>query len=193
MKIICLCGKSASGKNRISELCKETLGMKEIISHTNRPKRNGESENTYHFVTEDKIKKMIDNNEMIEYRVYNTIKGIWYYGVAKDSIDLNSDKNYIVILDVKGLKQLQDYLIEQGKINCLISIYINVSGQIRLKRSLNREGKMTDEQIAEIIRRYQKDNEDFADVLQYVDYSFDNANGFDLEKILNKIKKLLED
>ena len=192
MKIVCLCGKSASGKNKISELAQNNFNIKEAISHTTRPRRTGEGD-IYKFISIKEFKQMKKDNEFIETRIYNTKEGQWCYGLSKEAIDLNSDNNYLVILDMKGLLSLKDYLIEIGKINCLTSVYVYTSSQVRLLRSLNREGNMTNEQVAEVVRRFQADEKDFLGIEDYIDYVLINNDEKGLEEAKKLFKSILEE
>ena len=191
MKIVCLCGKSASGKNKISELAQNNFNIKEAISHTTRPRRTGEGD-IYKFISIKEFKQMKKDNEFIETRIYNTKEGQWCYGLSKEAIDLNSDNNYLVILDMKGLLSLKDYLIEIGKIDCLTSVYVYTSSQVRLLRSLNREGNMTNEQVAEVVRRFQADEKDFLGIEDYIDYVLINNDEKGLEEAKKLFKSILE-
>ena len=191
MKIVCLCGKSASGKNKISELAQNNFNIKEAISHTTRPRRTGEGD-IYKFISIKEFKQMKKDNEFIETRIYNTKEGQWCYGLSKEAIDLNSDNNYLVILDMKGLLSLKDYLIEIGKIYCLTSVYVYTSSQVRLLRSLNREGDMTDKQVAEVVRRFQADEKDFLGIEDYIDYVLINNDEKGLEEAKKVFKSILE-
>ena len=192
MKIVCLCGKSASGKNKISELAQNNFNIKEAISHTTRPRRTGEGD-IYKFISIKEFKQMKKDNEFIETRIYNTKEGQWCYGLSKEAIDLNSDNNYLVILDMKGLLSLKDYLIEIGKIYCLTSVYVYTSSQVRLLRSLNREGNMTDKQVAEVVRRFQADEKDFLGIEDYIDYVLINNDEKGLEEAKKLFKSILEE
>ena len=192
MKIVCLCGKSASGKNKISELVQNNFNIKEAISHTTRPRRTGEGD-IYKFISIKEFKQMKKDNEFIETRIYNTKEGQWCYGLSKEAIDLNSDNNYLVILDMKGLLSLKDYLIEIGKIQCLTSVYVYTSSQVRLLRSLNREGDMTNEQVAEVVRRFQADEKDFLGIEDYIDYVLINNDEKGLEEAKKLFKSILEE
>lgn len=191
MKIVCLCGKSASGKNKISELAQNNFNIKEAISHTTRPRRTGEGD-IYKFISIKEFKQMKKDNEFIETRIYNTKEGQWCYGLSKEAIDLNSDNNYLVILDMKGLLSLKDYLIEIGKIDCLTSVYVYTSSQVRLLRSLNREGDMTDKQVTEVVRRFQADEKDFLGIEDYIDYVLINNDEKGLEEAKKLFKSILE-
>ena len=192
MKIVCLCGKSASGKNKISELAQNNFNIKEAISHTTRPRRTGEGD-IYKFISIKEFKQMKKDNEFIETRIYNTKEGQWCYGLSKEAIDLNSDNNYLVILDMKGLLSLKDYLIEIGKIYCLTSVYVYTSSQVRLLRSLNREGNMTDKQVTEVVRRFQADEKDFLGIEDYIDYVLINNDEKGLEEAKKLFKSILEE
>ena len=192
MKIVCLCGKSASGKNKISELVQNNFNIKEAISHTTRPRRTGEGD-IYKFISIKEFKQMKKYNEFIETRIYNTKEGQWCYGLSKEAIDLNSDNNYLVILDMKGLLSLKDYLIEIGKIQCLTSVYVYTSSQVRLLRSLNREGDMTDKQVTEVVRRFQADEKDFLGIEDYIDYVLINNDEKGLEEAKKLFKSILEE
>lgn len=192
MKIVCLCGKSASGKNKISELVQNNFNIKEAISHTTRPRRTGEGD-IYKFISIKEFKQMKKDNEFIETRIYNTKEGQWCYGLSKEAIDLNSDNNYLVILDMKGLLSLKDYLIEIGKIQCLTSVYVYTSSQVRLLRSLNREGDMTDKQVTEVVRRFQADEKDFLGIEDYIDYVLINNDEKGLEEAKKLFKSILEE
>ena len=192
MKIVCLCGKSASGKNKISELAQNNFNIKEAISHTTRPRRTGEGD-IYKFISIKEFKQMKKDNEFIETRIYNTKEGQWCYGLSKEAIDLNSDNNYLVILDMKGLLSLKDYLIEIGKIDCLTSVYVYTSSQVRLLRSLNREGNMTDKQVTEVVRRFQADEKDFLGIEDYIDYVLINNDEKGLEEAKKLFKSILEE
>ena len=192
MKIVCLCGKSASGKNKISELAQNNFNIKEAISHTTRPRRTGEGD-IYKFISIKEFKQMKKDNEFIETRIYNTKEGQWCYGLSKEAIDLNSDNNYLVILDMKGLLSLKDYLIEIGKIDCLTSVYVYASSQVRLLRSLKREGNMTDKQVTEVVRRFQADEKDFLGIEDYIDYVLINNDEKGLEDAKKLFKSILEE
>lgn len=191
MKIVCLCGKSASGKNKISELAQNNFNIKEAISHTTRPRRTGEGD-IYKFISIKEFKQMKKDNKFIETRIYNTKEGQWCYGLSKEAIDLNSDNNYLVILDMKGLLSLKDYLIEIGKIDCLTSVYVYTSSQVRLLRSLNREGDMIDKQVTEVVRRFQADEKDFLGIEDYIDYVLINNDEKGLEEAKKLFKSILE-
>ena len=175
MKIIVLMGKSASGKDFIMNNLIKEYGFKRVISHTTRPIRNGETNGKeYYFTSLDNFLDMNLKGNFIEHREYNTKQGLWHYGLSKSEIDLTDDNKYVVILDFNGLKTLEEYLKSVGMEDKLTSVYIEAKAQVRLQRSLNREGEMTDEQVMEVIRRLEADERDFEGAKEYVDLTFVN-------------------
>ena len=176
--IVCLLGKSASGKDFIMNKLVKEYGFKRVISHTTRPIRNGETNGKeYYFTSLDNFLDMNLKGNFIEHREYNTKQGLWHYGLSKHEIDLTDDNKYVVILDFNGLKALERYLKDIGMEDSLTSVYIDAKAQVRLQRSLNREGEMTDEQVKEIIRRFEADERDFEGAKEYADLTFVNNSG----------------
>ena len=178
MQITVILGKSASGKDFIMNKLVKEYGFKRVISHTTRPIRNGETNGKeYYFISLDKFLNMSLKDNFIECREYNTQQGLWYYGLSKHEIDLTDDNKYVVILDFNGLKALEGYLKSVGMEDKLTSVYIDAKAQVRLQRSLNREGEMTDEQVMEVIRRLEADERDFEGAKEYADLTFTNNLG----------------
>jgi len=184
-RILTITGASSSGKDAIFSRLLNKTNIYPIISTTNRPMRQGEEQGVqYNFVNNNEIEYMLDNNEFIESREYKVASGqTWYYGITKNAIDLNSRKIYVVIVDLQGLKQLEKYIEEQGlkKDKTIFSIYIKTSAQERLKRSLNREGNLTDGQCNEIARRYLDDNINVISAESYCKEIFYNEKLEDLD------------
>ena len=178
MQITVILGKSASGKDFIMNKLVKEYGFKRVISHTTRPIRNGETNGKeYYFISLDKFLNMSLKDNFIECREYNTQQGLWYYGLSKHEIDLTDDNKYVVILDFNGLKALEGYLKSVGMEDKLTSVYIDAKAQVRLQRSLSREGEMTDEQVMEVIRRLEADERDFEGAKEYADLTFTNNLG----------------
>jgi guanylate kinase len=94
-------------------------------------------------------------------------------------------------LDLQGLKQLEKYLQENNKKDCLTSIYIKAYGQTRLLRSLQREGMLTDDKCKEICRRYIADEDDMNGAEEYCDIILKNETKTQLSKCIDYIMKLI--
>lgn len=180
--ILILCGKSGSGKDAIQkELVK--AGIRPIVSVTTRPPRAGEVDGvSYYFSTTEDFKKMIENNELIEYRSYDTlVNGVpdtWYYGARKQK--LNPLENYVVVLDVEGSQSFIDYY---GLDNCLVC-YIDVQDDVRKQRAQSR-GSFDE---TEWNRRLEADRQDFDDVVvnTFADVVINNSG-----KLSNSVWKII--
>ena len=94
-----------------------------MITYTTRPMRKGEDQDkTYHFISKEKFFEMINDNMFLEYKVYHTSDGDWYYGSAKEDYENTNDKT-VVILTPSGY---HDFLTELPNVDhCSIYIYAN--------------------------------------------------------------------
>ena len=133
---IILCGMSSSGKDTIQKILIEKYNYKPLISYTSRPKRENETNGKeYNFISKDEFINMINNNELVEYRSYNTLVNnnpdIWYYGIKKEEL---SEEKYVVILDLEGTKSFINYYGDENW--CVI--YIGCEDETRKKRAMSR-------------------------------------------------------
>lgn len=150
-KVIAICGKSAAGKDTLLQTMLNVLGdeVHEIISHTTRPPREGEVEGkNYYFTTDDIFMRKIWHNEMLETAKYRN----WWYGTAIDALE--EDKINIGVFNRKGLDSLKNY---KGDLDLYV-VYVIADDKVRLLRSLHREEHPD---VAEIVRRYQADEEEW--------------------------------
>ena len=95
-------GPTGSGKTTISNRIADIDDKIElIVSHTTRKIRENEYESKdYYFVSENKFKSMIDNNEFLEYeKVHNN-----FYGTSRKTLLTIADagKDALLTIDVKG-------------------------------------------------------------------------------------------
>lgn len=195
MKLITLTGTSACGKDSLlNKVLESNKNIKPIISVTTRPKREGETDGVeYKFITLEELTELYNNEELIEIREYNTKHGVWYYGITKDSIDVDSDDIYIVIVDVQGVVQLRQYLNSLKSDNIKVeSVFINCSGKERMFRSLTREQNLNDEQIAEICRRYLDDQANVGAYKEAFDIILRNELPQDIDRCVSIINSLAQ-
>ena len=184
-----LVSESSGGKDSIlNAVLRVNPNIKLIISTTNRDIRLGEVDGvTYNFVDLKTITKMVKEDLFIQKREYKTEKGLWIYGVPKSEIDINSNNQYIVIVDFEGLKQLSNYLnINDVKYT---SYFIQASAQERLRRSISREGDMTDRQCYEVARRLLSDRDIVSPAKEYCDIVLINGTQQDF---INNVLRIAE-
>lgn len=159
-KIFYVMGKSSSGKDTIyNQLIKDMdLNLKTLVGYTTRPMREGEVNGKEYFFTDEKgLKKLEEDNKVIEVRGYDTVCGKWYYFTVDDEqVDL-SINNYLLIGTLESYKKVREYY---GK-DIVIPIYIFVEDGERLNRALNREKAQKNPNYVEMCRRFLADAIDF--------------------------------
>lgn len=101
-------GLSGAGKGTIASKLVKDKSKKYVlsISATSRDKRKGEKEGrNYFFKTKPEFRKMIKNNELLEYATYVGN----YYGTPKAHIEenLKKGKNVILEIEMKGALQVK--------------------------------------------------------------------------------------
>ena len=178
--MVILSSPSGSGKTTLVKEISSKNNYSISISHTTRtPRTNEVNGKEYFFVGEEEFKKLINNNEFLEYaKVFNN-----YYGSSKKSVldNLKKGKNIIFDIDWQGTEQ-----IKQKKLNYqLITFFILPPSKEELfDRLSNRDLK--DKLIVEQrMKQFDKD------VLHWKNYDFVVVND-DLETCYNQIINLIE-
>lgn len=161
-KIICLMGKSSSGKDTIYKelLARGDLMLHTITPYTTRPIRDGEKEGVeYHFTDEAGFQKLLEDGRIIEERSYNTAHGLWrYFTVADGSIDIENH-NYCMIGTLEAYVSLRDYFGKEK----VVPVMVDLDDGVRLERALARERAQEEPKYVEMCRRFLADNQDFAE------------------------------
>jgi len=161
-KIICLMGKSSTGKDTIYKhlTANEELGLKILIPYTTRPIRIAEEQGReYHFVDEAGYEAIKAQGNIIEERAYDTVYGLWRYFTVMDDEVRKLDCNYLFIGTLEAYVSLCAAI---GKENVL-PVYIEVDDGDRLARALKRERKQENPKYDEMCRRFLADSEDFSE------------------------------
>lgn len=177
--ILVLMGKSGSGKDAIlKEL--EKRGFERVVTCTTRPMREGEvNGKDYYFLSQKDFISLQCNNQMIEYREYQTLvngePNVWYYGTSKRPLDMNKD--YAIILDKEGAENFAYYY---GGNNCFL-VYIDTTDEIREQRAISR-GSFDK---TEWDRRLKDDAKKFEAMDIFADLTV--TNNTDLESAVDKV------
>ena len=176
-------GKTSSGKDTIVNELIFKYGFRKCVTYTTRPMRDGEKQDiTYHFITEDDFKQKIREDFFVEYKSYDTEFGIWYYGVALEDVE-NADDKTVIILTPDGYRDVIKKVKNKPK-----SIYIYANNSTIKERLINRGDNPKEAQ-----RRLEHDNIDFKDVETEVDKIVYNNKGSNINDVVNKILKYLEE
>ena len=155
--IIMFIGPSGSGKDYYYKEAMKQFNLNKITLLTTRPQREGEvNGREYFFVDDNYIKKLEENNSIVEKRSYNTVHGIWTYATSAELIE--EDKDYLVINTWEGYEKYIEYF---GK-DKVIPMYFQVNDEERLRRALEREKKEKEPKLQEVKRRFLADKKDFS-------------------------------
>ena len=183
-KIYVIMAKSATGKDTMYEAIKERAGkeFKKVVEYTTRPMRENETAGQEHyFVDEAEFEKIKASGKLIEYRVYQTMHGPWYYfNVDDGQFDLKNN-DYLLITTVEAYVNIRKYFGEDA----VVPLYLEVSDKTRIHRALKREDEQSEPKYAEMCRRFLADNEDYSDeklneagiTVRYSDEDFEKCLG----------------
>lgn len=185
--MLVIIGKTCSGKDSILNNLVKEYGYIKLITYTTRPIRDGETQDkTYHFVSEEDFLDKVNSGFFLEYKKYETVNGVWYYGSAKEDYEKANDKT-IVILTPSGLSALRLWA-NRNKIDLdIISLYIYANNKTICNRLKKRGDKKEETE-----RRIKADNADFDGVQNFVDRIFYNNERNDLDTVVKSINDYIE-
>ena len=177
--MIILSSPSGAGKTTLVKKLSEKDKFEISISHTTRQPRPKENLNKdYYFVNETEFKRLIKNDEFLEYaKVFNNL-----YGTTRTPVidKLNKSINVLFDIDWQGADQIKNKKLDYKLITFFI---LPPSKEILFERLSNRD--MKDKLIVE--ERMQQFERD---VLHWINYDYVVIND-DLEKCFLKIKNLI--
>lgn len=127
-RIFVFTGPDGSGRKTVANMVGNTLGIRNVISYTTRPKRSSEVHGQdYYFVSFEEFKEAEKNNEFIE---VDEING-HFYGIKGYDVEQqfkNNDFIYVVV-NTKGASVLKKLFGEK-----VIRIFIYVDRDIIIER-----------------------------------------------------------
>ncbi len=167
-EIIVLVGKSGAGKDYLASLLHKESDYNLIVSHTTRPKREGEVEGVnYHFIDSKTVHSMIAKDMFYQYRTYDTLVNnkpeTWYYGTSKESIKDN--KKYVVVLDLEGALNYKKLFPDRA-----ILFYIDYVTELQREFRARDRGSFCQ---TEWNRRLLTDEKDFKEASKLCDYTME--------------------
>ena len=105
--MVILSSPSGAGKTTLVNLLSKQKNFEISISHTTREPRQNEIPNKdYYFVNHDEFKRLIKNEEFLEYaKVFKN-----YYGTTRTPVidKLNKGKNVLFDIDWQGADQIKN-------------------------------------------------------------------------------------
>ena len=200
--MIVLSSPSGAGKTTLASMLSKIDNYEISISHTTRQPRPNEINNEdYYFVNEDEFKRLINNQEFLEYaKVFSN-----FYGTTRTPVidKLNKGKNVLFDIDWQGADQIKNKKLDYKLVTFFI---LPPSKEVLFKRLSNRD--MKDKLIVEErMKQFERDvlhwiNYDYVVINDNIDNCYSKitnlinaeiSNGskdYDLEYIRNHVEKL---
>ena len=177
--MIILSSPSGAGKTTLVKLLSEKNNFFISTSHTTRKPRPNEIDGKdYFFVSDDEFKRLIKNDEFLEYaKVFKN-----FYGTSRTPViqNLEKQKNVIFDIDWQGADQIKNKKLNYKLITFFI---LPPSKKVLFERLSNRD--MKDKLIAEErMRQFDRD------VLHWINYDYVVIND-NLDECFLKIQKLI--
>ena len=178
--MIILSSPSGAGKTTLVSLLSKLDNFEISISHTTRKPRVNEIPNkNYYFVDEVEFKRIIKNQEFLEYaKVFNN-----FYGSTKTPVinNLNKGKNVLFDIDWQGAEQIKNKKLDYKLITFFI---LQPSKKVLFERLSSRD--MKDKLIVE-----ERMKQFGHDVLRWINYDYVVVND-NLDNCYSKIYNLIE-
>ena len=178
--MIILSSPSGAGKTTLVKKLSEKDNFEVSISHTTRKPRPNENQNEdYFFINESEFKRLINNEEFLEYaKVFDNL-----YGTTRTPVidKLNKGKNILFDIDWQGADQIKNKKLDYK----LITFFILPPSKKVLFERLTKRHK--DEKLIaeERMKQFERD------VLHWINYDYVVINN-DLEECYSKIINLID-
>ena len=178
--MIILSSPSGAGKTTLAKLLAQKKNFEISISHTTRSPRPNEKQNDdYFFVDEEEFRRLIKNEEFLEYaKVFNNL-----YGTTRTPVidKLSKGKNVLFDIDWQGADQIKNKKLDYKLITFFI---LPPSKEVLFQRLSNRD--MKDKLIVEErMKQFERD------VLHWINYDYVVINE-NIKNCLEKIENLID-
>lgn len=163
--LLCVMGRTASGKDALANKLCERAGLKLITSYTTRPQRVNEGD-THIFTTKEAYDKALADGNMA---AYTEIAGNVYWTTIDQLYD-----NDVYIIDPVGVHNLRNLNLPNLR---LVTVFVNVPDDVREQRALHSRG---DDRTKFRTREF-AEREQFRNMLKNADFDYAVSN-IDLAK-----------
>lgn len=154
--LLCVMGRSASGKDTLVQKLCERTGLKQIISYTTRERRVNEGD-THIFITDEEYEQLNLDGKIAAF----TQIGQHRYCCTIDQLY----ENDVYVIDPIGVKHLRELNLPNLR---LVTVFINVPDSVREDRALNKRG---DDKIKWRVRN-RNESEQFRQMLRDADFDY---------------------
>jgi guanylate kinase len=158
--LLCLMGKTASGKDTLANKLCERSGLRQVISYTTRERRVNEGD-THIFISDEEYQNL-------EYS--GQIAAFTQIGPYKYCCTINQlYENDIYVIDPVGVQHLRELNLPNLR---LVTIYVNTPDDLRKERALNKRG---DDRLT-FMKRDIAEREQFRTMLRNADFDYAISN-----------------
>lgn len=158
--LLCVMGRSASGKDTLVQKLCERTGLKQIISYTTRERRVNEGE-THIFISDDEYQKLEESGQIAAF----TQIGQYKYCCTISQLY----ENDVYVIDPVGVENLRKLNLPNLR---LVTVFINVPDSVREERALNKRG---DDKMKWRVRN-RNEAEQFRQMLRDADFDYAVSN-----------------
>ena len=159
--IYAIVGQTLSGKSTLVRDLVTATGIKQVITSTTRPIREGERDGIdYHFISSEEM----DNGNYFGRRDFYTVYREEPYSYAMNKDDVFPFEDKLIILDPAGLQALKE---EVGYRN-VTSIFVDAPIDLLIER-----GKLRGDSAEEVQRRLHADRDAFISAKYFADIVLD--------------------
>ena len=158
--LICLMGKTASGKDTLANKLCERAGLRQVISYTTRERRVNEG-NTHIFISDEEYQAIEDSGRIAAF----TQIGPYKYCCTIDQLY----ENDVYVVDYRGLQHLRELNLPNLR---LVTVFVNVPDDIREHRALN----LRKDDKTKFRTRSFAEREQFRDMLKNADFDYAVSN-----------------
>lgn len=158
--VLCIMGKTASGKDTLANKLCERTGLRPVISYTTRERRTNEG-NTHIFISDKEYQELEDSGQIATF----TQIGQYRYCCTIDQL-YESD---VYVIDPIGIQNLRKLNLPNLR---LVTVYINTPDDVRKERALSKRG---DDRFA-FMKRDMAERDQFRTMLKNADFDYSISN-----------------
>lgn len=178
--IICIVGKTSSGKDTITRHIMEKFGLGMVCSYATRPMREGEVNGREHyFVTKEQMKELLKTEHVIAY-TKSEKTGVEYFATAESVLA----DNVIYIINPKGIVYLKEHIPEDFR---LLQIYVYLD-----EPEIERRAMLRKDDPDAFLTRINDERDEFDTYYNNKEYDYVVDNRKSKEEVFAEVDAILE-
>lgn len=158
--LICIMGRTASGKDTLANKLCERTGLRQIISYTTRERRVNEGD-THIFISDEEYCQLENSGRIAAF----TQIGPYKYCCTIDQLY----ENDVYAIDPIGVQHLRELNLPNLR---LVTVFINTPDEVRKERALNNRG---DDRLT-FMKRDMAERDQFRAMLKNADFDYAVSN-----------------